>query len=312
MKFAVIDLGSNSARMTIAERMSDGHFKEIVKRRVMTRLSEGMDHNLKETPMARTIGVLLDFKCEIDEHNAETLALTTAAVRKAGNGPEFCERVKRETGIDFKIISGETEAYLDFQGVLSSISQEKDFLICDIGGGSCELILVKDKKMAEKISLPFGAMSLTDRHLRNKAWEIGVLDARAEVVEFLSSVPFKDLAKKLPIIGLGGSAGELPALFDIDKNASINGYMLEIDKIKEKFDAISVLTTKERMEQYTLEIGRADTICAGMLSIITLAKELSSPYLKVCTANLRDGIFSLLPEFLKNNPWSAENFLNYI
>lgn len=301
MKVAVIDLGSNSARMTIAEQMPDGLFKETIKRRVMTRLSEGMDSNLKETPMARTIGVLLDFKREIDEHSAKTLAVTTAAVRKAKNGELFCERVKAETGIEFNIISGETEAYLDFQGVLASLSGEKDFLICDIGGGSCELILVKDEKMAEKISLPFGAMSLTDRHLRSKEWNAGVVDAKVEVIDYLTSVEFMKSAKGLPIIGLGGSAGALPAIFGVEKGTSINGYKLEIDKIKEKFCQMSALSTEERMARYTLEIGRADTICAGMLAIITLAEEIESPYLKVSTANLRDGIFALLPEFLKNN-----------
>lgn len=83
-----------------------------------------------------------------EDAGAKILAVATAAVRKAKNGAAFCESIERETGIRLNVISGQLEAFFDFQGVLAGLPQQKDALICDTGGGSTELILVRKGESA--------------------------------------------------------------------------------------------------------------------------------------------------------------------
>ena len=166
-RIALIDLGSNSARMSVAEETGDG-YRELYRRREMVRLSQGMnmDGNLQEEPQKRTICVLKKYAEEATKDGAELRAVATAAVRRAKNGADFCARVKAETGIEIQVISGKDEARYDFYGVVSAIPDAKNCLITDVGGGSCELILSQDGEMQGKISLPFGAMTLTDKYFR--------------------------------------------------------------------------------------------------------------------------------------------------
>lgn len=174
MNIALIDLGSNSARMYIIS-LENMAYSYISRHRVMTKLSEEMGNDLllREAPILRTIKVLKEFAQIIKENNATPIAVATAAVRKAKNGGDFCRRVLEETGIDIKVISGETEALLDFEGVISGLPTLEDFIIVDTGGGSTELILVKEKRLVEKTSLPLGAVGLfedyTDLNCARKA-----------------------------------------------------------------------------------------------------------------------------------------------
>ncbi len=305
-KLCLIDLGSNSARMSMAE-LTDAGYVECYRRRQMARLSEGMqtDGILQEAAQTRAISALSDFAKEAKEENAPIIAIATAAVRRAKNGPAFCERVFAETGITLSVISGKQEAYFDFYGVLSSLPEEKDCLIMDLGGGSVELILVKDKEMQGKISLPFGAMTLTDRFFREHSDLAG---AREMISSLFLEVGILEQAKGLPIIALGGSAGALPPLDAQLRNQEkpeVHGYSLTQQDVQTIFDILYQIPPEKRISDFALEPGRADTICAGILPHLLLMEQLGSPYLKTCTAGLREGILALL----SHNP-NPENMPN--
>ena len=113
---AIVDLGSNSARMAITEIAPDGHFREIKRVKENTRLSEGMGREkmLQEDAMNRTIAALKRFK-KIYEGmpHTQVRAITTAAVRQARNRQEFLNRVQKEVGIRLQVLSGKKEAYYD-------------------------------------------------------------------------------------------------------------------------------------------------------------------------------------------------------
>lgn len=295
MKIALIDLGSNSARMSMAE-LTDTGYVERYRRRQMARLSEGMqqDGNLQESAQTRAISALCDFAKEAEKENAPIIAVATAAVRRAKNGPAFCDRVLAETGITLSVISGKQEAYFDFYGVLASLPEEKDCLIMDLGGGSCELILVKNQEMQGKISLPFGAMTLTDRFFRENSDLAGATDM---ITSLFQEVGILEQAKGLPVIALGGSAGALPSIDAQLKNQEkpeVHGYSLTLTEMQKIFDLLQNLSPQERIAMFSLEPGRADTICAGILPHLLLLEQLQSPYLKTCTAGLREGILALL------------------
>ncbi len=295
-KVALIDLGSNSARMSVAEKTENG-YKERFRRREMVRLSQGMDKDsvLQEDPQRRTIAALLNFAKEAEAEGAQIIAVATAAVRRAKNGGEFCARVKEETGIEIRVISGKDEAQYDFYGVVSALPEAKDCLIVDVGGGSSELILAQNGEMQGKISLPFGAMTLTDRYFRENPKEDS---AKEEILSLYREVGLLESAKGFPLVCLGGSAGALPymdaRLREDTELPAVHGYRLTLNRLKEIYAELQKRTMQERVADLNLEQGRADTICAGLLAHILLMEETDAPSLIICTAGLREGMLYLM------------------
>lgn len=134
----VIDLGSNSVRMQISQIDDYGGYTVIGYFREYVRLSENMgkEMTLKEEPMNRTIQALKDFKTRYTQYdNVVVKAVATAAVRGAKNQAEFLKRVKDEVGLDLQVISGSTEAYLDYIGVVNTLPV-RNGIIMDCGGAS--------------------------------------------------------------------------------------------------------------------------------------------------------------------------------
>ena len=142
----IIDLGSNSVRLLLVRVHADGSTTILNQVKHMVRLGEGgFTHNrLQEETMARTIAVLrgLAEMCAVYE-TTEIIAIATAAVRDAVNGPEFIRRVQEKTGIDFTVVSGREEARLIYLGVSSGLEHSKSLrLFIDIGGGTSEIACI--------------------------------------------------------------------------------------------------------------------------------------------------------------------------
>ncbi|MFJ6942797.1 MAG: exopolyphosphatase, partial [Limosilactobacillus mucosae] len=163
---AIVDLGSNSARMAVTEISPDGKFREIKRVKENTRLSEGMGHEkiLQPEAMERTIQAIKHFKRQYQGlPNLQVQAIATAAVRQAKNRQEFLQRVKQETGLTVRVLSGYKEAYYDYLGVVRTLKLNH-CLILDVGGASCELVLVQHRKARDLISLPIGAVNLSEQY----------------------------------------------------------------------------------------------------------------------------------------------------
>lgn len=164
----MLDFGSNSTRMSITQIAPDGSFKEVKRAKEMTRLAEGMGQSdgqkiLQPQAIQRTLGALLKFKkIYRDLPNVSVRGIATAAVREAQNQSEFLQQVKEVTNIDVEVLSGSSEAYYDYLAVINTLTV-KDCVICDMGGGSFELVVVKDRKAMNYISIPYGAVSLTEK-----------------------------------------------------------------------------------------------------------------------------------------------------
>ena len=182
--FGVIDLGSNSARLSVWQVNEDSSVKQVLKLKEMVRLSEGMgeDHVLQEPAMARTIQALVGFKRQYANLPQLSLeAYATAATRMAANQKDFLKRVKKTVGVDIHVIPGTKEAELDFLGVINTLPIQ-NALIMDTGGASTELILVQNRKLQHLISIPFGSVNLTERYLH------GDTVIAAELFDVITSV----------------------------------------------------------------------------------------------------------------------------
>ena len=209
-KIAIIDIGSNSIRLVIVQINKDNSFRIIDEVKESVRLGKDMTlkGELNSSRIEMAIATLSFFKrlCLIQNIN-EILAIATEAVRKATNQKEFLRRVKTELSIDIRVLTGIQEAYYDYFGAINSMDFS-DALIMDIGGSSSELILVKNRKLIHSISLPFGAINLTEKFSLQKA-----MDTKSEtaIKNFLTSL-FKDIpwlkdVENVPIIGIGGKIG---------------------------------------------------------------------------------------------------------
>lgn len=202
---AIVDLGSNSARMVVERLNNDGTYTEIIREKEDTRIAQNMgpERVLKEVPIARTIAALKYFQSQYSDFEPTVRAITTAAVRVARNQTQFLTRVKNETGIDFEVLTGDEEAYYDYLGVITTLAIDNG-IILDTGGASVELIAVIDGQNQSAISLPFGAVTLSETF--NLANEVSQRDIAAACKDILSQyevLPWLNAHRGLPVILLG-------------------------------------------------------------------------------------------------------------
>ena len=159
---ASIDIGTNTVRLLILETKPDGSLREVGQVRAITRLGKGMDTEKKllGDRMDETISVLTKFRDECRKFEPLTIrAVATSAVREASNQKDFVSRAKKEAGLEIKVISWEEEADLTVQGVLWKLPNiGKDILVFDIGGGSTEFILARDRKIISSVGTQLGTV----------------------------------------------------------------------------------------------------------------------------------------------------------
>jgi exopolyphosphatase/guanosine-5'-triphosphate,3'-diphosphate pyrophosphatase len=166
---AAIDIGSNSCRLKIA-RVLQHRLKVVHEDREVTRLGASVFESGLVSPdaMANTLRALKRFLKSMQQFGVDQVrAVATAAVRDARNGAAFTAWVKAETGWDLEIISGLEEARLIHRGLMGEPETHGRCVLIDLGGGSCEVTLSSRKRIIETVSLPLGAVRLTQEFLRN-------------------------------------------------------------------------------------------------------------------------------------------------
>jgi exopolyphosphatase/guanosine-5'-triphosphate,3'-diphosphate pyrophosphatase len=260
MRVAVVDLGTNSTRLLVAD-VDDGHVEEVARRLTITRLGEGVDerHKLLPLPIARVRNVLSDYRRELEELGAErTLAVGTSAIRDADNGEAFLGEIEWSYGFTTRLLSGEEEGELTSRGVAGGRELEPDTLVLDVGGGSTELIANRSR-----ISLDLGSVRLTERYLHSDPPTSEELDAAA--AEVRETLP--DLHPK-QAIGVAGTATTLAALelgeYDPDR---IHGYRISREAVEAQLERLASLPLAQRRELPGLEPERAPVIVAGAVIV---------------------------------------------
>jgi exopolyphosphatase/guanosine-5'-triphosphate,3'-diphosphate pyrophosphatase len=169
-KLAILDIGTNSIHMVLAEVEPDFSYKILDRFKDMTRLGDGAFKNrrLSEAAMARGLEVIRTLATLAHNKGYERIeAVATSAVREAVNGGEFLEEVARQTGLTVRVVTGQEEARLIYLGVRHSMNlTDRSTLVMDVGGGSVELILGNPKRMVQGQSLKLGAIRMKDLYLK--------------------------------------------------------------------------------------------------------------------------------------------------
>jgi len=204
-KIAIIDIGSNSARLVISTIFKNGAYKMFFNQKESLRLGQKVDgsNKLTEEAILSTIETIKNFSYMSKVYKVdETIAVATAAIRNSANGQELVDRVKEATGVQLEIISGIREAYLSYMGVINTLNI-KSGIIFDLGGGSTEIVLFKNRKLVESVSIPIGAVNTTDMFNTRDSMSPQVL----EIVETYIKSKLNDYPwlkqNNLPLIAVG-------------------------------------------------------------------------------------------------------------
>ncbi len=287
MRVAIIDLGSNAVRMSIAD-VKDGKIEILKRYRENVRLSENLscDMMLKPVPVARTLDAVKRFKNYADSFNTEKIvAVATAAMRMAKNKEEITKPLL-EMGISLDIIDGMEEARYDYLGVMYSLSVNS-CVIMDIGGASTEIIAVCDGEIAGMISMPFGAVSITENYIKNYDEKDCTEKAYLYLKEEFEKLDFLKNVKDVPVVALGGTASVVAR---IDGAKDQDSYRLTANRTKEIINYVNNMPLQNILKNVIIEKKRADIIKGGFTIAKALIECVNSKEIFVTRSGLREGI----------------------
>ena len=297
--FAAVDIGSNSVRLKIA-KVVRGRLETLHEDREVTRLGESVFASgaLDPQAMSHTLRVLRRFHRAAQEHAAERVrVVATSALRDAENSRAFLEWVRTATGWKVEVISGLEEGRLIHLGVLanSRIAKSRALLI-DLGGGSCELTLSNSGHIVDMVSLPIGAVRLTQTFLRNDPPKRSELQQMRAVIQREVSRIKKRIvdAKPQVTIATSGTPAALSGLYA----AKVRGYdeskphTVPQSSVASLFEALSKRNLSQRRSLPGIGPRRAEIIVAGAMvfaELMHLCKLRSFRYLPL---GLRDGLLA--------------------
>ena len=313
-RIAIIDIGSNSARLVISHIYKNGAYNMVYNQKEALRLSQKVDGQnlLTEEAFTSTLDTMRSFAhmCKIYQAD-KTIAVATAAIRNASNGPELVAKVAEQTGIQLHIISGKTEAYISYLGVINTLDV-KNGIIFDLGGGSTELILFKNRKILESISLPLGAVNTTGMfNTRNEMPPNVYNDLNAFVMSRLAQYPWLKQSN-LPLIGVGGTARTVAKIIQRAKKypaTKIHNYSYPIQTFRSFFNKLCLTNLEQRKKISGLSTERSDIILAGSSIISCLLEATGAKKLITSGCGLREGLFYDYYSKSNNVPLIAKNIL---
>lgn len=258
---AIVDIGSNSVRIMVC---SNG--KILFRDKKTTQLASGIENKkLAYKSINRTLDGIEELKnnaedfCEKSGYKQKPpfYAFATAAVRNSVNGGEFCKAAYERFGIEIDVLSGESEAVLGLSGALGG----KDGAIIDVGGGSTEVSVAKNGKIAYSKSVPLGAVVLSELCPREKSAAIN------KAQEFISDFgDFGGVSFENGLCGIGGTSNTLAYIscgarvYDREKQ---NGSVLTIEKLNDYLNEFFALPPEDLAEKYNLDIRRANVLPFG-------------------------------------------------
>ena len=297
--YAVIDVGTNTIRLLVAEAEGGATFRPLLQEQVITRLGERLQETGELSPaaMGRTIQVLKRFAEVAKGFGAEeVIAVATSAAREALNRVTFLQRVRREAGLQVAVASPETEAFLTAVGVCHALGKAyQEMLIIDIGGGSTEFARLEQGKIAKRLSLPIGAVKLTEAHLRSDPPHPAELRAAVTTIHHTLRGVFEAFGdcRGTSLVGTAGTITTLAAIdlgLNVYDQKRVTGHRLSRGRVQELLAQLTSLPLVGRRKITGLEPDRADVIVAGTLLTAEVMVLLGSDTLTVSDGGFREGI----------------------
>lgn len=302
MKYAIIDLGTNTFHLLIVEKQQNT-VQKLYQDQIPAKIGKSGINQGVIVPEAieRAIGVLSQFKQKIDAYGVNinnVNAIGTSAIRSAENKEDFCNIVKEKTGIQIQIISGEREAELIYEGVKQALDLGSEpSLIMDIGGGSVEFIIANATRIYWKQSFEIGGQRLLEKFMKSDPISQSSV-SRLHTYFQENLLPLANAIHQYAPNTLVGSSGSFDTLVDIDymhrfnhlPEVSQTGFDLEISEFQRAYQLFVNQNRAERMNIPGMIELRVDMIVVGVILIDYILKTFNINQIKCSTYALKEGI----------------------
>jgi len=297
-RIAAIDIGSNSIRQIVADVSANGTIRVIDEMKAAPRLQTGIAETgalgdepmrLAEEALTRMAELARQLGCKRIE------AVATSAVREATNGAAFLRRIRETAGLRVKVLAGEEEARLAFRSALAHFDLGRGrAVVMDIGGGSLEFALAAEGIVERYESLPFGAVRLTERFLRDRPGAKGIRKLRKAIRDEIHRVlPVRDW-RGAEVIASGGTFTNLAGMFLARQGVrvahSVHGTRMPWHEIEHILEALTELSAAERLAVPGLNAGRADIIVAGLAVAAEVCERIQPRGFTTSAYGIREGL----------------------
>jgi exopolyphosphatase/guanosine-5'-triphosphate,3'-diphosphate pyrophosphatase len=289
---AVIDIGTNTLLLLIV----DEKLQRVVDLCRFGRLGKGLDAsgNLAQESIDKSLEICREYRRVMDDHGVTAPhIIATQALREAKNAALFTTPAKAILKGEIEIIAGAREAELAYKSVAQAMPDlaGTPYVVVDVGGGSTEFIVTDGTRVISAVSVPIGAVRLTERHLKHDPpTRDEVVALEADIDRHLAPLA---LPIDVPLIGTAGTATTIAAhalaltTYDPDK---VTGLRLDPERIAELRDSLLAKTTAERKLLPGIEPQRADVIAAGIAIYARALARVHAPVMIACDRGIRWGL----------------------
>ncbi len=303
-RIAIIDLGTNTFKLLLADVEADGKYKVILRNKIPVKLAEGgLKENIITTEaFQRGINALNTFKYNIIDYFEvkQVFAFATSAIRSTSNGTWFVDYVKQHIGINIEIITGNLEAELVYEGVKQAIEfKEENYLVCDIGGGSTEFIIGNKNGIVWKQSFRLGASRLTEKFTTSDPISIHEI---VEMEQYFDQKlePLFEAIHKHPVTNLIGSSGAFSTLSRMASFQKYNhdtlkeevGIEIPMDAFETVKDKILCSTHEERKFLPGIKLIRVKMMLPAAVFINFIVKKIKFEKVYFSDYALKEGVIS--------------------
>ncbi|MBK7827860.1 hypothetical protein [Nannocystis sp.] len=287
---AVIDIGTNSVLLLLAERGADGALTVLRDQSTITRLGQGAGATgvLAGEAIERTLVCLAEYRRTAESVGAAITAVTTEGVRMASNQGDFLAPAEAVLGVPVRVLSGDEEARLSYLSVARETPEGGPLRVLDIGGGSTELVLGEGEVMLSAVSHPVGAVRLTERLVSADPPTPAMLAAVREAA--LAAFRGQPVTPHPVLHALAGTATTTAALLlglPVYDRLRVDGSRFTTAQVEALRDALAGETLAQRCQRPCLERGRADVVVAGVTILLAALEHCGAGTLVVRDRGLR-------------------------
>ncbi|MFW5972715.1 MAG: HD domain-containing protein [Bacteroidota bacterium] len=306
LRVCVIDIGTNSFHSVIVDTYPNGAFEVLDRFKESVRLGERglLGHHLTENAIQRSIRALK--RVTLLAHGrgvTEYLAYATSAVREARNGGDFIVRIRNETGINIRVIDGDREAMLIYQGVRAAMTMRAPALIVDIGGGSTEFIVATSDRVLFHTSLKIGAARMTAQYVTTDP--VGASEFRRLRDHYRTVLqPVFKAARQHGVAEIIGSSGTMENLAQVCLNVagnpglSIYQQHFDADVFRDVTKQVMTSSRAERERMAGIDAKRINQVVSGAVLVDVLIKDLGVGQIRISPYALREG---MVEDFISSN-----------
>jgi exopolyphosphatase/guanosine-5'-triphosphate,3'-diphosphate pyrophosphatase len=302
IRVGAVDIGSNSLRLLVADVPAESSepIRTVARAGEPCRLGRGLERTgVIESALAdRAASLTSDFLRRARALGARRFMVgATAALRNAENGSDVARRIQERAGVPVRILTGDEEARLVYEAVVRGLgapARRSSCVVFDLGGGSTEVVSGLGELAGRWVSLPFGAVSLTERHLHHSPARPEEIQALEDHVRLLLEQHCSGMPEFTPVLaGVGGTVTGIAILdqglpsYEPDR---VEGWIVEAERLERLVERIASSSEAERKRWTVLGRGRVDIVVAGALAVRVLMQRFRARGLICSTQGLRYGL----------------------